>query len=244
MYVRLQRLACLETEDSTGADEAYINYDGQRVWGPVKINDGQSREIGIVRRLGQGRVDVFDEDSPDADDHLGTIDLIGPSEPREGSFSRDFGRGCEYTLFWDILDLRGFTLAAAHSGKVLDVADASKDDSAPLVQFDWHFGRNQLWHISQHPDGTNTISSVNSGKVLDVGNASLDDSAPIIQFQSHGGDNQRWRMQDAGGGFSMIIAVHSGKALDVASASLDNGAPIIQFASHGGDNQRWQITPA
>jgi hypothetical protein len=100
---RLVRLACQRTEDSTGADEAYLTYNGETVFGPRSINDGQSLTLGIVRPLsGQAQVALFDEDSPDADDFLGTIN-ISASELDQGLRHQDFvGDDAHYTLFYRV----------------------------------------------------------------------------------------------------------------------------------------------
>lgn len=101
--VLLQRLECQETEDSTGADEAYLNYDDERVFGPVSINDGQAVTVGVFRTLaGRVRVELFDADSPDKDDPLGSI-VISEREKGLGLRSRDFtGNGARYTLFYEV----------------------------------------------------------------------------------------------------------------------------------------------
>jgi hypothetical protein len=100
---RLVRLACQQTEDSTGADEAYLTYNGERVFGPRSINDGQSLNLGIVRPLsGQAQVALFDEDSPDADDFLGSI-TVSTSELNQGLRNQGFtGDGANYTLFYRV----------------------------------------------------------------------------------------------------------------------------------------------
>jgi hypothetical protein len=100
---RLVRLACQQTEDSTGADEAYLTYNGERVFGPRSINDGQSVTLGIVRPLsGQAQVALFDEDSPDPDDFLGIIN-ISASELNQGLRHQNFiGDDAHYTLFYRV----------------------------------------------------------------------------------------------------------------------------------------------
>lgn len=101
--VKLVRLVCQQTEDSTGADEAYLNYNGHRVWGIVKINDGQARTLGIIRPLsGQATVSLFDEDSPDADDWLGDV-VIRAGEVNQGLRFQKFTRdGANYTLYYRV----------------------------------------------------------------------------------------------------------------------------------------------
>jgi hypothetical protein len=132
---------------------------------------------------------------------------------------------------------------AAHSGKVLDVLNASMENETPIVQFDAHGGANQQWLLEDLRDGSFKIVSVHSGKVLDVTGFSMDNEAPIIQFDFHGGANQRWRLEDVGEGLSKIVSVHSGKVLDVHGASTDNLAPVTQFDFVGGRNQLWRVEP-
>jgi len=99
----LVRLACQQTEDSTGADQAYLTYNGERVFGPRDINDGQSVRLNIVRPLdGEAKVALFDEDWPDADDFLGSI-TISAAELNQGLRNQDFTRdGANYTLFYSV----------------------------------------------------------------------------------------------------------------------------------------------
>jgi hypothetical protein len=103
--VRLVRLICQQTEDSTGADEPYLLYNGVSVFGPGVLNDGQSAELGLVRPLsGEARVDLFDEDWPDADDYLGGI-TISAWELNQGLRSQDFTQdGAHYTLLYRVTE--------------------------------------------------------------------------------------------------------------------------------------------
>jgi hypothetical protein len=100
---RLIRLACQTTEDGTGADEAYLTFNGARIWGPTDINDGQQRSVDFVKSFnGQVRVDLFDEDSPDADDWLGGIG-IGAWEQGLGTRAQTFSQDdAHYTLFYRV----------------------------------------------------------------------------------------------------------------------------------------------
>jgi hypothetical protein len=38
-----------------------------------------------------------------------------------------------------------YSWQAMHSGKVLDVANASSDNGVQIIQWDWHGGSNQRW---------------------------------------------------------------------------------------------------
>lgn len=103
LEVRLVRLACHVTEDDIGADEPYLNYNGERVFGPRSLNDGQTATLGVVRRMtGPAAVDLFDEDSPDRDDPLGRVTIF-PHEAGLGQRFQEFrGDGAHYTLFYRV----------------------------------------------------------------------------------------------------------------------------------------------
>ena len=132
------------------------------------------------------------------------------------------------------------SLMARHSGQVLDVAGASMDNGAPLIQFPANGQANQRFRIEPVGDGFVRLVAEHSGLVLDVAGASMDHGAPIIQFPWHGQANQRFRIEPVGDGFVRIVAQHSGQVLDVAGASMEHGAPLIQFPWRGQANQQWQ----
>jgi hypothetical protein len=75
---------------------------------------------------------------------------------------------------------------------VLDVAQASTDDGAPLIQYDWKGSDNQRFAVDDVGGGSFVISAKHSGKLLDVARASLDDGAAVTQWGRHDGPNQQW----------------------------------------------------
>jgi len=96
-----------------------------------------------------------------------------------------------------------YRFVAEHSGKVLDVLGASTANGAPIIQWDWHGGDNQLFRVENalgssgnSPSGPRVklyrITAVHSGKVLDVENWSQALGAKIQQWDWLGGDNQLW----------------------------------------------------
>ncbi|HEX5746850.1 MAG TPA: RICIN domain-containing protein [Archangium sp.] len=133
-------------------------------------------------------------------------------------------------------------LVASHSRKTLDVANASTQNGAHLIQYRYHGGENQLFRPDPLPGGYFRFVCQHSGKVLDVEGASLANSAPLIQYDWHGGDNQQFRIEPLKDGNVRIIAKHSGKVLDVAYGSTSDSALVIQYDWHGSSNQRWLMT--
>jgi hypothetical protein len=139
--------------------------------------------------------------------------------------------------------LPGFELLAAHSGKALDVAGASKDNGARVIQWSANGGNNQRWAPEAVGDGTFVFVCRNSDKVLDVAGASKLNGAPVIQWQRNGGANQHWRLYPFGSTYSVFINELSGKALDVSGGATADGATVIQWDWNGGANQLWHGVP-
>jgi hypothetical protein len=134
-----------------------------------------------------------------------------------------------------------YEIVSRNSDKCLDVAYASAEARASVIQWICHGGANQQWRLEPVSDGAVRIIAHHSGQVLDVYGGLVDDVTPIIQFPWHGGDNQRWTVEPASNGYVFIVARHSGKVLDVESRSMDDGARVIQYTVHGGANQQWLL---
>lgn len=135
----------------------------------------------------------------------------------------------------------GYKITARHSGRALDVIDWRTDNGAPIIQFDYHGGANQTWHMIPVGDGSYAVVSQHSGKALDVSEISYNDGARVHLWEYVGGDNQKWYISRTGDGFYTLTAKHSGKALDVTDVSYDNGAPLQQWGYGGGANQQFAI---
>jgi endoglucanase len=140
-----------------------------------------------------------------------------------------------------------YEVVALHSGKCVDVANASVAHAASVVQGTCWRGGNQKWRLQDAGNGYYDIIVQHSGKCLDVANASLAHAAPVVQGNCWGGANQRWRLNEVGtsGGYPFyeVLAQHSGKCLDVENASLSHAAPIVQADCWGGANQRFIFRP-
>ncbi|MFD7235374.1 hypothetical protein ACFWAT_08685 [Streptomyces syringium] len=95
-------LACHETSDAVGGDEAFIHVDGQRVFGPADIDRGQTREVGFSKPFtGQVSIDLFDAESFGSD-FLGNI-VVRESEAGQGRKVGTFRQaGAHYTLTYEV----------------------------------------------------------------------------------------------------------------------------------------------
>ncbi len=118
-----------------------------------------------------------------------------------------------------------------HSGKCLDVVDASSADQAKVQQFHCHLGSNQRWTFNQNGE----IINQQSGKCLDVVDASSADQAKVQQFHCHGGANQLWRVMQGG----EILNQNSGKCLDIPNSDTADQVQLQQYTCHQGSNQQW-----
>jgi Ricin-type beta-trefoil lectin domain len=108
---------------------------------------------------------------------------------------------------WEIIRLHNdsYLIVNVQSSKALDVAYASQENGAQIVQYRVHGGANQQWilrHLQAGPTVGDTnryvIVSMHSNKALDVAYASQENGAQIVQYQVHGGANQQWRIIEVG----------------------------------------------
>ena len=92
-----------------------------------------------------------------------------------------------------------YTVTARHSGKLLDVYNASTTDGANVVQWDANGQTNQRWQFRDAGGGYYNIVSLNSGKCLDVyGGAGVTaDGARVVQWTCGAGANQHWQRTQA-----------------------------------------------
>jgi Ricin-type beta-trefoil lectin domain-like len=164
---------------------------------------------------------------------------VNIDEPVRGFFRVDYGFSDPSSLE-PSGDFRRLT--ARHSGKVLDVTGASKDNGAAVQQFGWLAGDNQEWEIVPVEPPYVILLARHSGKALDVRGQSMDNGSEVQQWDYLGGDNQKWELVPQGGGFFSVRSKHSGKVLDVRAASLDNGAALQQYDWWGGQNQQFTIS--
>jgi hypothetical protein len=107
-YLQLVSLKCIETEDWSGADEPYLKIAGVRAWGSDGLNDGETadlRGVAAWKLYARSQVDIalYEFDSPDGDDWLGTVVVSVQEQAGQGlrtiSFTRD---GAKYQLTYYI----------------------------------------------------------------------------------------------------------------------------------------------
>ncbi|KAB8182045.1 arabinogalactan endo-1,4-beta-galactosidase [Microbispora catharanthi] len=142
-----------------------------------------------------------------------------------------------------------YEIVADHSGRCLDVQDASRAHGANVLQAYCVNGKNQQWRLVPTDGGYFKLVARHSGKCLDVQDASRFHGANVLQATCWSpGYNQQWKMRTmpgpkwrgTGTPFE-LIARHSGKCLDVQDASRAHGANVLQANCRGSSNQIWRL---
>ncbi|AUX25700.1 exported protein with lectin-like C-terminus [Sorangium cellulosum] len=133
----------------------------------------------------------------------------------------------------------GERLKAAHSGKCVGVAGASRDNGATIGQWQCTGAVDQQWSIESAGGSAYVVKNVNSGKCLEVANASRAEKARITQRDCLDRNHQKWNLLDRGDGTVSLRAVHSGMCMDISGASTADGGQFIQYRCHSGTNQRF-----
>lgn len=127
------------------------------------------------------------------------------------------------------------TIACKNSGKVLDVAGASKSSGTNVQQYTPNGTAAQKWRVVDNGDGTFTLeSALGEGFVLDIAGAQDANGANVQIWSSNGSDAQRFVFVSANpnteGGESIAEGLYflrnakSSKMADISAASLENGA--------------------
>jgi hypothetical protein len=133
-----------------------------------------------------------------------------------------------------------FRIVNLWSGKVLDIAHASKAEQAPVCPWDWHGGPNQRFRLAPiGPAGLHEIIAVHSGKHLQwKGQQFPDETAPVPDgtplVQSNDSGQYQFRVFSG-----PIISIQDNQQLfmDVSGGSTADGAAVVQWTPHLGGNQ-------
>lgn len=137
------------------------------------------------------------------------------------------------------IDNGTYVIKNKHSGKVLDVKNASNADGTTIIQYKNNGADNQLWKVNYLGSGKYSIISVDTGKAIEVYNWDTTDGADIAQYSYKGGENQKWLLSDQGNGHFSLINSYTNKGAEVFDWSESNGANISQWTYWGGDSQQW-----
>ncbi len=130
-----------------------------------------------------------------------------------------------------------YQLLAKHSGKAVDISDASTVSGADALQYTRGTGSNQQFSIQSVGSGYYKIVARHSGKVLAVTS-----STSIVEQHTYSGSSMhQWKVELQSDGYYKITNRSTGKALDVMGASTLDKARIGQYTYVGAGNQKWRI---
>jgi hypothetical protein len=104
-YLHLISIHCYETESFWSGDDAYLKLNGNEIWRDSNMNAGDDDTIDrwflMGETAGPFKLELFDDDSPDADDWLGTLTV--PREKTVVSRHFDFTEdGAHYRLYYEV----------------------------------------------------------------------------------------------------------------------------------------------
>src|SRR6185295_5648873 len=90
---------------------------------------------------------------------------------------------------------RGAFVHPHHSGKCLQVDEASTKNGARVSQWDCLHQDNVRWTLEAAGDGAYFVKAKHSGKCLQVSGASRENGAPITQWDCVNQDNVKWTLE-------------------------------------------------
>lgn len=133
-----------------------------------------------------------------------------------------------------------YRIRAVHSGKLLEVKDASADEGANVCQHKDEDTYSQHWKLVEAERGVYRIVNRNSGLVLDAKTS----DANVIQYSWWGGSNQKWKITGNGKGQYYIVCKANNHMLEVYYAEIEDGANVQHWEFNGETCQMWEIVRA
>ncbi|MES2730903.1 MAG: RICIN domain-containing protein [Bacteroidota bacterium] len=115
--------------------------------------------------------------------------------PSNDNTVHQWERTCGLNQQWKIEEVEPgyYKLTVQHSGKVLEVENASLKDNAVLRQGTWSNGNHQKFAITEIGNGNFKITAKHSGKALEVNGNNVHNQAAIKQKTYTGAAHQQWR---------------------------------------------------
>lgn len=130
-----------------------------------------------------------------------------------------------------------YKIKAKHSGKLVDVADASTANSANVLQASDNDKTSQHWKLVKAGNGIYQFINRNSGLVLDA-DVSNDN---VLQYTNRNTDNQKWKLTGNGNGEYYIVNKQNSRLLEVYYAEMDDGANVQTWEFNGETCQQWEL---
>ncbi|NLL13520.1 MAG: family 43 glycosylhydrolase, partial [Fibrobacter sp.] len=130
-----------------------------------------------------------------------------------------------------------YRFKARHSGKLMEVTDASTENHGTIQQNTDNGSFAQQWKIVEVERGVYQIINRNSNLALDA----VISSDNVIQYSYWGGKNQRWKITGAGNGSYYVVNKGNNRMLEVYYAEITDGSRIRHWGFNGETCQMWDI---
>ena len=195
----------------------------------------------------------------DKDDRLGTdtrtITLMPGNQVIQVSFAGHpvyYWSDWRYRLRYLVSVNPGYSLVNQRSGKVLDVAKASKEAGARLIQWPPHGGDNQgFMLVGSDEPLVDQLVAVHSGMCLEAEGGGSASGTRVVQAPPRGAmrgggghwtSPQKWQITLGSNPLVRVVSKASGKALAVAGHSAKDGAEVV-LADTADDPSQWWSSP-
>lgn len=140
-----------------------------------------------------------------------------------------------------------FEIRSVSCGQVLDVSGGSTANNAPIIQWPYGGGANQLWNFIPTSNGYYQIKNAYSALDLNVVGASATNGAKIVQWQFGPQGNDQWLPVRQSDGSYVFYNRSSGSLLDSPGVTTQNAngtttvVQLDQWGANGGSNQRFNV---
>jgi predicted alpha-1,6-mannanase (GH76 family) len=132
-----------------------------------------------------------------------------------------------------------YTIKSKFSNKLLDVSNASMDNSANVDCWTDTGSDAQRWIVTHAGNGAYTFTNVASGKLLHTASAPAD-SVNVDQYTDTGKDDVKWIIKKAGkGSFYVKPSANQAFSLNLHNNGIVDGSNIDLAGSSPTDSQRW-----
>jgi hypothetical protein len=127
------------------------------------------------------------------------------------------------------------------SGLYMDIAGASQDNGANVLQWSGNTQKNQQFTLTKLDDGYWSIRAAHSQKSIDLYDWNKENDSSIKQWDYWEGDVQKWTLKSSETGGIKITSGYTQKLVTVANS--DKGADVYQSADKSSAYQRWYFNP-
>ncbi|GIE95469.1 pectate lyase family protein [Paractinoplanes rishiriensis] len=137
-----------------------------------------------------------------------------------------------------------YTVAAAASGKCINVTGAAAANSALLVQVACNSGTtSQRWQAVARTSGQFNLVNGNSGRCIDVPSASTASGVQLQQYGCGTGTNQLWTFaaSTAAAGKYLVKSVATGLCVSTKDGSTAGNNPIVQETCSDIARMQWSF---